>query len=517
MHGLNEQQQAFVGAEAEEVYLHAGPGSGKTHSLIARVKADQERGARPKGQVVFTYTVKAAEELRRRFDSPSRPWFIGTIHAFSLKVLREQGASLGYDRRCRVMDEDESKEILKQIAERLGVDQRDAEEFRGYELRRTDAQIAARAHLMEMRSRNAVDFRTMQTEATKVLKYKPVVERLYVDEYQDSTDLERKMFDAIECPKVFVGDEDQTIHTWRGASVGIWETTEDRKHCVLERNHRSDARIVGAANAILKGMGASTRIQKHNICVSMEPGCVDGRNANDSRARDEFAIQEALSARMNGETVAILCRYNEDVARLRALWTGDLGSSQYSARDIVGRKREDWCMARSALSVLAGSRSIDEPWFATTGAASYDVALTELWGGWGGCSDVQIQPSKAIRGMRLTPSQVRIAEEMLAGGRSAEEALEASFDEQQAGTDMHIGTIHSAKGAEWDRVIVCGCEDVTWEHATNNGMGDELRRLFYVAITRARHTLTLHWADKVFGSKGVKQAKESQFVKEIIG
>lgn len=496
----NTKQQAFIDCPATRIILHAGPGSGKSASLIGRIKADQARGIKPASQVCITYTVAAAENLVDRMGG-SPPAFVGTIHGYCLKLVRQHWKELGYSQAPSVLDEDESKKELADIAERIGC-KNGFEDWRGQELGKTAAQIAARQHLRLLRKRGLCDFVTMQHEALRLIERGVIAPlgALYVDEANDCTALETAIYDTIEAGiKAMCGDEDQSIFGWREGSMpgSAMAGLEGDTHLDLDINHRSDHRIIVTANRIIRHFRHYRSVERLNVPhTAAGEGFVDTFTAGSIMERNQHALTLAATNLCRDESVAILCRYNADVDMLRAMCSPELQALLPQQRDPKASK--DYRIARRVLEFLAGGEECE----ITARCATLRTC----------------KPATAIRHIpRLTNRQIRICDYALSktngDRRDALSAYLAMVEQEQEAGKFYIGTIHSAKGKEWDSVIVCGCEEATWEGKRDSDE-DELRRLFYVASTRAKHNL---WYVSAEHTAAGEKTRQSKFVLEATG
>lgn len=496
----NTKQQAFIDCPATRIILHAPPGSGKTHSLIGRIKADQARGIKPADQVCITYTVAAAENLVDRMGG-SPPAFVGTIHGYCLKLVRQHWKELGYSQAPSVLDEDESKKELADIAERIGC-KNGFEDWRGQELGKTAAQIAARQHLRLLRKRGLCDFVTMQHEALRLLERGAIqpLGALYVDEANDCTALETAIYDTIEAGiKAMCGDEDQSIFGWREGSMpgGAMAGLEGDTHLDLDINHRSDHRIIVTANQIIGHFRHYRSVDRLNVPhKAASEGFVVAETKSSVIERDNYAILLAAAKLTSGDSVAILCRYNADVDMLRAMCSPELQALLPQHRD--PKTSKDYRIAKRVLEFLAGGEECD----ITAGM----IPARHL------------EPAAALRLFPgLTTRQIRICDYALSKTngekRDALSAYLAMGEQEQEAGKFFIGTVHSAKGKEWDSVIVCGCEEATWE-GKHDSDEDELRRLFYVASTRAKHNL---WYVSAEHTAAGEKTRQSKFVLEATG
>jgi DNA helicase-2/ATP-dependent DNA helicase PcrA len=496
---LTQEQLAVINSTHPRIIVQANPGSGKSSTLVARVLADQKRGIPASAQYVITYTVAAAEELRSRMGELA-PAFIGTTHAFCLMIVRCFGSALGYNiGDVNVIDEGESLELMKSIAKRLNIKTID-KSLIGTSDQGSGQQIAAKIHLEELRRSSTVDFQTMQHEAVRLFERDRVdldIQGLYVDEAQDTSDLEALLYDLIKSRvKVVFGDINQSIFAWRGATGALMEhgfvNSLTNERLVLTVNHRSRKRVIDAANNLRKGLSGYD-----NIAAPYDgsDGIVASANGDNNMGQNLRCMDLAMQTIESGQSLSILCRLNQQVDVIREAFL-----DCYLFRDFIKPQEivdgKDRRQAMEALAFLDGSnRELDVVDDEDAQAARHLYQSGE------------INIHTALRALRLTPRQIRIAEVATEGGkRGATDAILALMEDATTpSSKFHIGTIHSAKGREWDHVIVCGCDAEQWEDKSRDEL--DQRRLFYVATTRAKIGVTyLHTT-----------GKPSKFVKEALG
>ena len=291
---LNPEQQRAVETTAGPVLILAGAGSGKTRVLAHRVAyLVGVQGVRPWQILAVTFTNKAAAELRARIvgligEEAGREVAMGTFHALCARVLRRDGEAIGLDRHFVVYDSDDQQALMKQILREqdrpitgeykpsaiLSAISRSKNEM-------LDAPfIAANAHThrereiaqffrlyqARLRRASALDFDDLLLEAVRLFNDVPdVLERyqsrwryLHVDEYQDTNRpqyLWVKALAAAEKNLCVVGDDDQSIYSWRGADIrNILDFEKDYPDATvvkLEQNYRSTQLILDAAHALV--------------------------------------------------------------------------------------------------------------------------------------------------------------------------------------------------------------------------------------------------------------------------
>lgn len=291
--GLNPEQRQAVQYGDGPILVLAGAGSGKTRVLTHRVAhLVLERGVYPDRILAVTFTNKATDEMRLRLrgllgDRAERLW-ISTFHAAGLRILRHNAVNLGFSKNFAVYDDQDTKGVLKQVLKELAVDEeknplddfvRAIDRFKNnfiapaqaakeaYDVKTDlEAQVYTR-YQQALLSYDAMDFGDLLMYAVRVLREYPEVLEYYrhalhyilVDEFQD-TNLVQYMFVRLICePRrnlFVVGDDDQSIYGFRGASISnILEFEKDfpATHVVkLEQNYRSTANILEAAHAVIE-------------------------------------------------------------------------------------------------------------------------------------------------------------------------------------------------------------------------------------------------------------------------
>jgi len=296
---LNPEQRAAVEATEGPLLILAGAGSGKTRVITSRIAwLIREKGVAPDSILAVTFTNKAATEMGARVDrlldhsSLAKP-LIATFHSLCVRLLRRDIEALkvgneGLTRSFAIFDENDQQAIVKQVMRRMGLDTKqltprtvlgriswaknhmvDPQE---YYLASKDPNSERIAHIfqayrVELRKNNAMDFDDLLLEAVRLLKvssearerYQRRYRYLLVDEYQDTNRPQYELMKLLagEAKNVCaVGDEDQSIYSWRGADIrNILEFEKDFPNARivrLEQNYRSTQIILEAAGAVVQ-------------------------------------------------------------------------------------------------------------------------------------------------------------------------------------------------------------------------------------------------------------------------
>jgi len=302
---LNPQQREAVETSEGPVLILAGAGSGKTRVITYRIAyLIEHKGAMPESILAMTFTNKAAAEMGERVEklvgglSIAKP-VISTFHSFCVRMLRRDIEALripstvpgqppiGHTKNFVIYDEADQQSVVKSVMKRLGVDDKeltprtvlgriswaknhmlDPQELY---LHSADPKTEKVAHLYEeygkeLRKANALDFDDLLLDSVRLLKSAPQVRDYYnkrfqyllIDEYQDTNRPQYELMRMLagEHHNVCaVGDEDQSIYSWRGADIrNILEFEQDfpeAKIIRLEQNYRSTQNILQAASAVV--------------------------------------------------------------------------------------------------------------------------------------------------------------------------------------------------------------------------------------------------------------------------
>jgi DNA helicase-2/ATP-dependent DNA helicase PcrA len=350
LEGLNPEQAAAVSHGEGPLLVLAGAGSGKTRVLTRRLAWLVAKGVPQEGIVAVTFTNKAAGEMKERVGTllgTDRPRsYVGTFHAWGVRLLRRFADEAGLPRGFVVFDTDDQLAVVRRAMKEVAIPEKSATP------RQIQAKISAaksegispedfprrfgdflgsrladvsRAYEKSLRAAQALDFDDLlvlsarlvgSNEAVRDLLRRSV-RHLLVDEYQDTNRVQARLVRLVagEAGNLFVvGDEDQSIYRWRGADVSnILEFTRQfptAKTVRLERNYRSTAPILEAASAVV----AENRRRLGKTLRATKRGGEKVRLVAFDEERDEAReivsrVAAARRARPGGE-VAVLFRTN---------------------------------------------------------------------------------------------------------------------------------------------------------------------------------------------------------------
>ena len=287
---LNPEQLAAVTLPDEHALILAGAGSGKTRVLTTRI-AWLIKGGRvtPAGVLAVTFTNKAAREMLTRVTAmlPVNPrgMWMGTFHGLCNRMLRAHHRDAGLPQAFQILDSQDQLAAIKRLLKGMNVDEdrfapRDVQYFindrkeegiRSGDVPLTDENVRRFVELYaaydeQCQREGVVDFPELLLRSYELLKRNEILREHYarrfrhilVDEFQDTNRLQYrwlKLFSSQEAKYFCVGDDDQSIYTFRGANVGNMQDFERDfkvKHVIrLEQNYRSHGNILDAANALI--------------------------------------------------------------------------------------------------------------------------------------------------------------------------------------------------------------------------------------------------------------------------
>lgn len=294
---LNPAQREAVERADGPIMVLAGAGSGKTRTLVTRIQyLLDEKHISPFKVLAVTFSNKAAKEMRERVAAQSEvdvgALQITTFHAFCAKLLRSEATYLGLSRSFTIYDDSESLTIVKSLMAKRGISQKETSpyeirgyfdqlknighyvgrtqeyDFEQYEIDKDDLYYQMFLEYENELSRsNAVDFGGLLTGVIHLFEtYPEVLERyqkryeyVLVDEYQDTNRSQFILIYLLTQLKrnvCVVGDEDQSIYSWRGADIHNildYEKVFPEVHTIkLEQNYRSTSTIISAASALIE-------------------------------------------------------------------------------------------------------------------------------------------------------------------------------------------------------------------------------------------------------------------------
>jgi DNA helicase II / ATP-dependent DNA helicase PcrA len=504
---LNPEQRAAVETTEGPVLILAGAGSGKTRVITSRIAwLIQEKGVAPDSILAVTFTNKASAEMGERVEkllghnTLAKP-LIATFHSLCVRILRRDIEALkvgndGLTRSFAIYDENDQQAIVKQIMRRMGLDTKQLTprtvlgriswaknhmvDPQDYYLGSKDPNSERIAHIYqgykaELKKNNALDFDDLLLEAVRLLKvsaetrerYQRRYRYLLVDEYQDTNRPQYELMKLLagEHKNVCaVGDEDQSIYSWRGADIrNILEFEQDfpnAKIIRLEQNYRSTQIILEAAGAVVannvrrKGKKLWTDRQGGSLIGYYE--APDGENEAlfiADRMRD-FLRQRTNSSESsdNSAHCAVLYRTNsqsrlvEEALRRYGIGYTMVGGFSFYERAEIKDLLSYLRLVRNPHDSMALQRIINTPARgigATTLATLERLALetgVSTWDAIGAAIANRLIPTRALMALESFRQLITDAQAMMDPDFAGKLSADVARDEETAGdTDFSFG------------------------------------------------------------------------------
>jgi DNA helicase-2/ATP-dependent DNA helicase PcrA len=504
---LNPQQREAVETAKGPVLILAGAGSGKTRVITYRIAyLIEHMGVMPESILAVTFTNKAAAEMVERVErivgglSVAKP-VISTFHSFCVRLLRRDIEALripstipgqppiGHSRNFVIYDESDQQSIVKSVMKRMGLDDKqltprtvlgriswaknhmlDPQEIY---LQSADPKTEKIAHIFEeyrkqLRKANALDFDDLLLEALRLLKAVPAVRDHYnrrfqyvlVDEYQDTNRPQYELMRLLAgtghniCA---VGDEDQSIYSWRGADIrNILEFEQDfpeAKIIRLEQNYRSTQNILEAASAVVAN---NIKRKGKNLWTARQGGTKIGYYEAPDGENEALFVADRIARYLReavegGETprAAVLYRTNsqsrlfeEAMRRYQLKYHVVGGFSFYERTEIkdlisylkVVMNPDD---SVSLLRVVnTPARGIGKMTIETMERLALETG-TSLWGALGQAIDRQLLPPRALQALKNFRELIEDARAMLEG--SYRERFESRAELVEARSPAELG------------------------------------------------------------------------------
>ncbi len=589
---LNDRQKEAVLYGDGPLLILAGAGSGKTSVLTARVAyLIKERGVDPRSIVAITFTNKAAKEMKDRIikevGSIGYSIQISTFHSFGLRIIKENHNLLGYDRNFTILDSDDSLTVIKKILKDMNIDSKRCnpkfiknrisscknemitpDKYRAFvndEVSDIIYKVYKKYQETLLRN-NSLDFDDLLVKPIELFtkhpdvlaSYQEMFKYIFIDEYQDTNEAQytlSKMISAKYKNICVVGDDAQSIYSWRGANfkniLNFEKDYKDAKVILLEQNYRSTKTILNAANSVIKN---NVQKKDKNLWTENEEGeKIKYVRALDEKDEASFVTKEVKKLRNEGvslDDIAVLYRTN---AQSRTIEEGFLNSNIpyrivgayafYSRKEIkdllaylkliynpkddvsltrvinypkrkIGPKTIDNLSMDAILNdtsmfdvIKSGKELAFKNMILEMKEKSEELSLTET-------IDMVLLKSgikSDLESEHTLEADIRLEnlEEFKSITKTFEEesgiaSLEDFLNEVSLVSDVNdekndntpkvtLMTIHSVKGLEFSYVFVIGMEENIFPHVNSleEGSLEEERRLCYVAITRAKKKLYL--------------------------
>ena len=603
LENLNNEQRLAVETTAGPLLVLSGAGTGKTRVLTTRIAYILNKGLCSKYEILaMTFTNKAANEMKSRLTKLSNgQWYpdgvwCGTFHSICLRILRANAERAGLRRDFIIYGEDDQKNVIKSLLTSSTKTPADyVEEFSAIKdkgliaLKNTDKLFNAyNAELMRL---NAVDFGDIILHVLELFNKNPDILSRYqnqfkyilVDEFQDTNNAQMEFLQmltrGIECPNICcVGDDDQSIYSWRGAEIkhilNFEKTFPAAQIIRLETNYRSTSNILNAANSLIRHnqgrLGKDLRAENKDsvgepvYVLTLPTDRDEARIIADAIIREDTTdfTKFALLIRAGS-----LSRIFEEEFTSRGIPYKLIGATKFydrmEIRDVIAYLRlmvypfDDMSFLRviakprrgfgeRAIANLraAGGALMDglrNAKLAPKLRAAADEFLSAFDFEWASMPprDAARQLLERTGYMKMwsesrdadAPDRISNIRELLTSVISKydslpefleQAALMMTDDNDTADTPQNtntvsIMTIHAAKGLEFDTVFLPAWEEGIFpnDRAINEGAVEEERRLAYVAITRARRRCVISNSMMRFVFGSRQYNSPSRFITEM--
>lgn len=601
----NAQHQAITHGAGPAIVL-AGPGSGKTLVITQRVRYLIEAyHVRPQEILVITFTKAAAQEMQSRFQALSRQRGVtfGTFHAVFFHILKyayhySAANILTEEKKYQILQRllsesglhfEDEKEMLSEIASEISVVKNEQiplehyyskscpeEVFRGFY--RKYEEMHRREGLLDFDDMMTMTYELLTQRADILAAWQRHYRYILVDEFQDINLLQYAILRLLADPErnlFIVGDDDQSIYRFRGAKPEIMlnfpKDYPDAKQIVLDRNFRSVASVIRAAQLVIREN--TKRFAKRAVHVRKGQGQIDIREFSGQEHESLYLIKKVQESLANGtppNEIAVLYRTNQGarpyaerlmefnipfemrdaLPNIYEHWIAkDLFAYLHLARERLDRteflqvmNRPKRYIARDAIDAKVISLETlrtyyeDKEWMLDRiDRLELDLRMLKDMAPYAAVNYIRYGMNyeeylqEYAKARRMKPEELTdILDEIQDGCRPfktveawyehltayKERLLEQRGKKERDPDAITLATLHSAKGLEFQEVFLVDVNEGTIPHrkALMEADLEEERRLFYVGMTRAKDRLHLFYVRERYG----KRVEPSVFLEPLL-
>ena len=614
LNSANDEQQEVIKHQEGACMIIAGPGSGKTRTVISMSQYRILDGIDPSQICLFTFTNKAANEMKERIKAAvgdiADKMTVGTYHSVCHRLLRKYATYIDFNKNFTILSQDDCTKKLKKIAKELNVEH---ENLGAYISQKKDKVILPSQALAsssgselvlangyekyqsELKREMAMDFDDLILNTIILLERNPEIKQkinnqwryITADEAHDSSPRDLKLIQLLAGDSenvCFILDDHQSIYGFRGADIeavmNVRNIYQDMKIFNLSRNYRCSQTIVEASKSLIskntplidKKIRAAREYKGSPIIISRTKTpqqealkvvqyiqalrrkglkysdiCIEYRMSAASRVLEEALNKAKIKCKIVGGTpffaraeiqdvlayLRLLVNEHDFTAFKRAIAVPKRGVGEKTIDKIDEFAREypgGPISVRSAIEEIelkgkAGNsikefvKFLDELEVDMAQLAPKDL-ITKL------CTKLQIvdylqtaykdnwqERLENIQELVNVASEYADIQELL-----SQAALYSAEETNEEVDAVNMMTMHSSKGLEFPAVIIVGCNEGTSPHYKSIGNPKQLeeeRRLFYVAMTRAKDYLFMTFSDCVLVQGQLQYAKPSRFINEI--
>ncbi|MBY2228964.1 ATP-dependent helicase [Clostridioides difficile] len=556
--GVNEEQLKAINTDSTHVLVIAGAGAGKTKTISKRVSYLMEKRISYRNIFCITFTRYASNEMKKRIMNESENGekvFVNTFHMFSIYILKKYGNFEGYT----MISDIEKNNLIQNITKRFNLNKSDIliDAIKNYDIQNKNRSIslALKEYLFTLKRYRLLDIdlilplcsellndENIASEARDEMKY------ILIDEYQDSNDIQIEIIDKISPNNLYVvGDDSQAIYEWNNSKVEYilnFEKKYGAEVIRLVKNYRNTNQIINSANKIISFN--LSQIKKEMV------GFKDGEDieivTTDNQEIQNIKIISQICKHVYGiddKNIAILCRTNMEIKKLSKVFINygiefnssikeNSNSRLFNILTLASNPQND-LLAESILKPSGEQkiRALKEN-ISIFESIKFDNKSEEIlnFEKLNNC----IKTSTAIRAYELAKKLFKIEDIVLKNkiekwisNSTVIKQKNIGFIEylcyentkggqeclKESSNNVNLLTIHSSKGLEFDVVIIPNLYKENFPR--KNESLESSRRLFYVALTRAKEKVILYIPknSEEYGKK-IKNKEPSILIKEII-
>lgn len=528
---LNNEQYEAATCNDRTVLCLAAAGTGKTKTLISRVRRLVSQGVNPNTILCLTFTNAAALEMKERYKKAAGSDIVRgcpefrTFHSFCYSLIIKDKAvreELGYTNVPQICEDAQLKEIKTKVKLAIGCKLSDSQLEKDVSLSRKDQdmkELFLKALNKEIRKENVITFDMMcynvcelfEKHEQCVEQYRQKYKYICIDEFQDSDKRQLKFANSFPSDTNFwfCGDALQNLYSFRGTTneyVKLLSTDPNWKVVRLHTNYRSTKQICDFANKFSKYAKDDYRIEMTGLRDGDEPEVIYGSMSSYEHPVDERHLDILVDMLLkNKNQTAILCRTNKECAAVKARLTR--ANIEYTGRASVGDIVDilksslsndymlDWLATKlesvqyaDYIRLAAQNANPDIRWFLTTygSVSAIKHSAQQVIGIRNVVSNNTITPKdkfEQVTKLLRIKSKCEFKGDDNTSNKDIIESILDQIQEMQEST-IYCGTIHSSKGLEYDTVYVMGVNDKMFKLGT-----EDMNNLAYVAYTRARNHL----------------------------
>ena len=607
---LNEAQKRAVSHKEGPCLVLAGPGSGKTLTIVKRIEyLIKKYKVRPEEILVITFTKYAANEMKERFrnlmGAAGRPVTFGTFHGIYYGILKwayrfDSSNILTEEERFGILreltsktsweempDGAQEKDFLRELSEEIGNIKNNRTDIDTYESRSHGISWFREIYLQyekEKKKYRKIDFEDMLVLCLELFEERPdILEKwqqkfryILIDEFQDINQVQYDVIRMLASPEdnlFAVGDDDQSIYGFRGARPGVMQTFmkdyPEAEKVILDVNYRSTAHIVNGALRVIAHN--RNRYEKKIHAYRGAKETVHVQETRSGAEEAEYVMEQYQKYRQQGiadEQMAVLYRTASDAGILAEQFVrhqipfhmkehishacehficNDIGAyfrlalrkgmrtdflqvvnrpNRYIGRDSMAEEivsyesirnyycDKEWMQDRIDQLEWDMKMICEKTPYAAVQYIRKKIGYDEFLKEYIQYRGLDGQEIKEIfLYIEESAKEFKTLEEWLNHVEEHRELLRKQAREQREGKGVEFLTMHGAKGLEYEVVFVIQCNEgvVPYKKAQTEEELEEERRLFYVAMTRAKQKLIISYVKE----KNGKSKSPSRFIDEL--